>query len=321
MSERKSVCVYMPLYNEQANLPELFERVEAVTKREPDYDWHYLLVDNASTDRSQEICEEHAKDDPRWRYVRLSRNWEAAASHVAFDYCHEDAMIVLFSDLQDPPELIPEMLRKWDEGYLIVNGKVRARHDSNLVKTVGAFIAYRFIEWLTDARMPRNATDFRLMDRKVVDAMRELREWPRFTRGLIHWIGFKKHFFDYDRAPRKAGVSKGGLIHSINLTIEAILNFSDKPLRMISVFGGVVVVAAMCLAVFYAAGVILGKPAPKGVTTVFVLVLANIGLTSFFLGIIGEYLGRTFIQAKKRPMYFVESTVNVADQRTEPGNP
>ena len=130
--------------------------------------------------------------------------------------------------------------------------------------------------------------------------------------GLVHWVGFKKHFFEYDRVPRRAGRSKAGMVHSINLAFEAILNFSDRPLRMISLFGVMLLFVAFGMAVFYSTGVILGYPAPRGITTVFVLVLANIGFTSFFLGIIGEYLGRCFTQTKMRPMYFVEKTMNVS---------
>jgi glycosyltransferase involved in cell wall biosynthesis len=311
MTVKKSVCIYIPLFNEQGNLLEVFRRVEAVVASEPVYEWTFLLIDNCSVDRSQELCEAKAQADARYRYVRLSRNWEAAAAQASFDFCDADAMIVLFSDLQDPPELIPSMLRKWEEGFHLVNGIVRTRHDSTLVKTLGAKIAYRLIEWLAESKMPANATDFRLMDRRMVDAVRACREWPRFTRGLVHWVGFKKSFFEYDRAERVAGESKGTLAHSIRLTWEAILNFSDKPLRLISVFGLVVLLVAVLLAVIYGTGRLLGYPAPRGITTVFILALANIGLTSFFLGLIGEYLGRCFTQAKGRPLYFVEKTINV----------
>ena len=284
MPEKKSVCIYIPLFNERANLPEVFRRVETVVANEPAYEWRFLLIDNSSTDGSDLLCEAQAKADPRYRYVRLSRNWEAAAAHASFDFCDADAMIVLFSDLQDPPELIPLMLRRWEEGFHLVNGIVRVRNDYTALKTIGARVAYRLIEWLTDSHMPANATDFRLMDRKVIDAVRACREWPRFTRGLVHWVGFKKSFFEYDRTERVAGESKGTLLHSLRLTWEAILNFSDKPLRLISMFGLIVLLIAGLLALNYGFGKLLGYPAPKGVTTVFILTLANIGLTSFFLG-------------------------------------
>ncbi|GAC1599783.1 MAG: glycosyltransferase family 2 protein [Myxococcales bacterium] len=307
----KTITVHIPLFNEEANLPEVFRRVELVAAGEPGYEWDFLLVDNCSTDRSEAICEDKCRADARYRYLRMSRNWEGNASIAAFDHCTGDAMIVLFSDLQDPPEYIPLMLRKWEEGWALVNGVVRARHDFTLLKTAGAAIAYRLIDWLSDARMPRGATDFRLMDRKVVDAVRQCREFPRFTRGLVHWIGFRGTTFEYDRAPRVKGESKAGLVHSVNLALDAILNFSDKPLRMISLFGIAMLFVAFALAVVYGGGRLMGRPAPRGVTTTFVLLLANLGFLSFFLGVIGEYLGRMFVQSKNRPLYFVEKAINL----------
>jgi polyisoprenyl-phosphate glycosyltransferase len=310
----KTVTVHIPLFNEEANLAEVFRRVEMVAAQETRYRWDFLLIDNCSTDGSQALCEAKCAADRRYRYVRMSRNWQASAAVAAFDYCTADAMVVLFSDLQDPPELIPRMLRSWEEGNDLVSGVVRARRDSRLLKTLGAAVAYRLIDWLTDARMPRGATDFRLMDRKVVEAVRRCREFPRFTRGLVHWVGFRQVTFEYDRAPRVAGQSKGDLTHSLDVAFDAILNFSEKPLRMISLFGMMMLVIAMVAAVFYAWGNLTGRPAPRGVTTTFVLLLANLGFLSFFLGLVGEYLARAFVQVKNRPLYFVEKTVNVAGE-------
>jgi dolichol-phosphate mannosyltransferase len=159
--------------------------------------------------------------------------------------------------------------------------------------------------------MPRGATDFRLMDRKVVEAVRRCREFPRFTRGLVHWVGFRQTTFEYDRAARIAGRSKGDLSHSVALAFDAIFNFSEKPLRLISLFGIAMLFLAFVAAVFYAWGNLTGRPAPRGVTTTFVLLLANLGFLSFFLGVVGEYLARTFVQSKQRPLYFVEKALNV----------
>ena len=312
---RKLITVHIPLYNEEANLPAVFSRIEAVAAQESGYDWDFMLIDNCSTDGSEAICTARCHSDPRYRYLRMSRNWEANAGVASFDYSRGDAMVVLFSDLQDPPELIPSMLRKWEEGYQLVNGIVRDRHDYTIFKTLGASVAYWLIDWLADTKMPRGATDFRLMDRKVVEAVRTCREFPRFTRGLVHWVGFRKTTFEYDRAPRVAGESKAGMVHSINLAIDAILNFSDKPLRMISLFGVGLLFVSFALAFFYAWGVISGKPAPRGVTTTFVLLLANLGFVSFFLGLVGEYLARSFVQAKNRPLYFVEKEVGGAREQ------
>ena len=308
---RKLITIHIPLYNEEGNLPAVFSRIEAVAAQESGYDWDFMLIDNCSVDASQALCEAKCKVDPRYRYLRMSRNWEGNAVMASFDHCIGDAMIVLFSDLQDPPENIPTMLRKWEEGYHLVNGIVRDRHDYTIFKTIGAGLAYRLIDWLADTKMPRGATDFRLMDRKIVEACKQCREFPRFTRGLVHWVGFRKVTFEYDRVARVAGESKGRMLHSINLAIDAILNFSDKPLRMISLFGVCLLFISFLLALYYGYGVIAGIPAPRGVTTTFVLLLANLGFLSFFLGLIGEYLARAFVQAKNRPLYFLEKTVNV----------
>lgn len=318
---RKLVAVHIPLYNEEANLPEVFRRIELVAAQESAYDWEFLLVDNCSSDGSQRLCEAQCGQDQRYRYFRMSRNWDGNASMAAFDHARGDAMIVLFSDLQDPPENIPTMLRKWEEGFHLVNGIVRDRHDQALWKTAGAAAAYWLIARLADTKMPKGATDFRLMDRKVIDAVKQCREFPRFHRGMVSWVGFKLATFEYDRVPRVAGESKGTFWHSVGLAFDAILNFSDRPLRLISFFGILVLFASAVLAGWYAYGQAMGHSAPRGVTTTFVLLLANLGFISFFLGIIGEYLGRAFVQGKNRPLYFLEKTVNLEPEAKDRSGP
>jgi dolichol-phosphate mannosyltransferase len=242
---------------------------------------------------------------------------------AGLDHASGDAVVVLFSDLQDPPELIPEFVRQWEEGFEVVVGVLRKRRDYRLLKTIGAKIAYWLIYTLSDCKIPPNATDFRLFDRKVVDALKILREPDRYLRGLVHWIGFRRSYVSYDRAPRHSGRSTAGLWYSVRFAVNAILSFSAKPLRLATILGGFVAAASFAYALF-AFGVHLLHLSfvpvpPRGILTIILLVSFFIGFNTLFLGIIGEYLGRIYNQGKNRPLYLVDEQLNF-DATTESGS-
>ncbi len=305
----------IPAYNEEANLPRLFERVGAVADglRER-CRCEMILLDNCSRDRTGELAVVQCARDARWKYVRYSRNFGAEGSLMAgLDFARGDAVINLFSDLQDPPELIPQMLDEWEKGADVVYGVVRERNDSSKLKTLGARVAYWLINLLADCNIPRNATDFRLMDRKVVLTLRALREPDRYMRGLVHWVGFEQRPIVYDRSLRVGGQSSANLIYCVKFAIHAIFCFSSKPLDLAMISGGALTILSLLLAVLY--GVLFFvrpvflNPPPPGITTILLLMLFGLGSQSLFMGIIGKYVGRIYNQGKGRPVYIADKTI------------
>lgn len=311
MGDRRLISILIPAYNEAGNLPPLHQRLVAAIDALPQYDFEAILLDNCSSDGTRDVAREICQRDSRFRYVRYSRNFGYHASLACgYDEARGDAVIVVVSDGQEPPELIPDMVRLWEEGAEVVTGILRKRNDHTWFKSLGARIAYRLIHWLTDVKIPPHATDFRLLGRKAAEALRQFRENDRYLRGLVHWIGFKQVFFEYDRAPRQYGQSNWGVIDSVKMAMHAILCFSSKPLRLMTYFGllvtcGAVLLTAIYFGLYWLAPSWVRLPA-AGVMTLCVLLLFMIGLNSLFLGLIGEYVGRIYEQGKGRPLYLVD---------------
>ena len=312
----KLLSILVPAFNEEENLPLLFPRLTHILGTLPAHiDYEVIVLDNASTDRTQVIAREFCERDRRWKWLRYSRNFGVEASMLAgMDHASGDAVVLLFSDLQDPPELIPEFVRQWEDGFEVVVGILRKRSDYRILKTIGAKVAYWLIYTLSDCKIPSNATDFRLLDRRVVDALKLLREPDRYLRGLVHWIGFRRSYVPYDRAPRRGGRSTAGMWYSIRFAVNAILCFSAKPLRLATVLGGFVATASFGYALFAFAVHFLQLSfmpvPPPGVTTIILLISFFLGFNTTFLGIMGEYLGRIYNQGKNRPLYLVDEQLN-----------
>lgn len=308
----KLISITVPACNEATNLPLLYDRLVAVlSPLEARFSFEIILLDNASTDTTRQVALAIVERDSRFRYVRYSRNFGFEASLLAgLDLARGDAAISLVSDLQDPPELIPDMIAKWEEGFDVVYGQVRERNDSSRLKTLGAYVAYRLIERLTDCKIKANATDFRLLDRRVIASLQQMREPHRYMRGLVHWVGYKSAGIAYDRSPRARGDSHGNIYYCIKFAFHAIFCFSAKPLHFATWFGLWITATSSFLAlsymVLYFANFHIFTPPPPGITTLFLLVLFSIGFNSLFLGIIGEYVGRIFEQGKTRPVYLIE---------------
>lgn len=318
----KLISILIPAYNEEANLGALADILFKVTAPlVHKYSFEFIVLDNASDDNTRQIALDQAAKDDRWKYIRYSRNFGAEASILAgLDYCTGDAAILLFSDLQDPPEKIPEMLQLWEDGADVVYGVVRDRGDKSLFKSWGARVAYRLINRLTESKIPVDGTDYRLLDRSVVSILRQMREADRYFRGLVHWVGFKQVPFYYDRRPRMSGISTAGLKFCIKYAFNAIFCFSAIPMRISLIFGILLTVCSLFLSVLYAilhfAQPVFLEPPPPGLTTLILLGLFVVGTNSLFLGLIGEYIGRIYNQGKSRPLYIVRETHNV-DLRNE----
>jgi dolichol-phosphate mannosyltransferase len=297
--------IIAPIYNEKENLPELHRRVAEVmdSTGEP---WELILVDDGSTDGSTDIIRELAKKDRRIRSVIFSRNFgHQIAITAGWDYAHGDAVVIIDADLQDPPELILEMAKKWREGYEVVYAVRTEREGESWFKLWTASLFYRIIYRITDVKIPLDTGDFRLMDRKVVNVLKQMRERHRFPRGMSAWVGFKQIGVEYKRAARKAGETKYPFRKMFRLAINAVTGFSYFPLQVATFFGfisaGIAILSIPVVIAMRASG----SQAFLGQATTLIAVLFLGGVQLISLGILGEYVGRLYDEAKGRPLYIV----------------
>ncbi|MBI5294539.1 MAG: glycosyltransferase family 2 protein [Chloroflexi bacterium] len=297
--------IVAPIYNEIDNLPLLYRRLTDVMESsgEP---WELILVDDGSTDGSTEKIRELAADDARIRPVIFARNFgHQIAITAGWDYARGDAVVIIDADLQDPPEVILELAKKWKEGYEVVYAVRAEREGETWFKKFTASMFYRIIYRITDVKIPVDTGDFRLMDRKVVDVLKQMKERHRFPRGMSAWVGFKQIGVEYKRAARHAGVTKYPFKKMLRLALNAITGFSYFPLQVATFFGfisaGVSILAIPVVAILRLAG----SHFFEGQTTTLVSVLFLGGVQLISLGILGEYIGRLYDEAKGRPLYIV----------------
>lgn len=301
--------IVAPCYNEEGNLHELHRRIVEVMEQS-DGPWELVLINDGSRDRTPEIMVELNAEDPRVHYIDFARNFgHQIAVTAGMDYAQGEAVVLIDSDLQDPPELILEMIAKWKEGYKVVYAVRADRKGETWFKIWTAKIFYRLIYSITDIEIPLDTGDFRLMDRKVIDTMKVMPERNRFIRGMTSWVGFKQIGVEYVREERFAGETSYPLRNMLRFAITAITGFSHVPLQiatylgfMIAVLSVLGIIGVVIARLFYD-GVLLGQ----ATTLVMVLFLGGVQLIS--LGIIGEYLGRIYDEVKARPMYVVNEAV------------
>jgi polyisoprenyl-phosphate glycosyltransferase len=297
--------IIAPIYNELENIPELYRRVSEVmdSTNEP---WELILVDDGSTDGSTDAIRELAKEDKCVRPVIFARNFgHQVAVTAGLDYSRGDAVVIIDADLQDPPELILEMAKKWKEGYEVVYAVRAEREGESWFKLWTASLFYRLIYRITDVKIPLDTGDFRLMDRSVVKVMNSMRERHRFLRGMSSWVGFKQIGVEYKRAARKAGETKYPFRKMIRLAINAITSFSYFPLQVATFFGFASASIAIIAIPFVVYMRITGSRAFFGQATTLIAVLFLGGVQLISLGILGEYIGRLYDEAKGRPLYIV----------------
>jgi dolichol-phosphate mannosyltransferase len=305
------ISLIIPARNEADNIANLAREVTTLASSLP-HEFEFLVVDNASTDATGAMVRELCARDPRWKYIRFSRNFTVEMSITAgYDHARGDAMIVLYSDLQDPPEVIPRFIAKWQEGYDVVYGVRTVRPGDAKWRNAAVRIAYRMIAWFSDVPIPLDAGDFRLISARARDALGRFRERNRYMRGLIAWLGFQQTGVYYERRPRVAGDSKAPVWDLLWFVFNAVTSFSLKPLRLFTFFGFFMIGLSAIMALVYTVLFFRGNP-PPGITTILDLLLLGIGLNSLGIGILGEYLGRTFTEVKARPLYIIAETVNVS---------
>ncbi len=297
--------IIAPIFNERENLPELLRRVSEVmtSTHEP---WELLLVDDGSSDGSSDIIRDMAQKDKHIRPVIFARNFgHQVAVTAGLDYSRGDAVVIIDADLQDPPELILEMSKKWQEGNEVVFAVRAEREGESWFKLWTASLFYRIIYRITDVKIPLDTGDFRLMDRKVVDVMNRMRERHRFLRGMSAWVGFKQIGVEYKRAARKAGETKYPFRKMFRLAINAVTGFSYFPLQVATFFGFVSASVAIIAIPVVALLRLAGTHFFEGQTTTLIAVLFLGGVQLISLGVLGEYIGRLYDEAKGRPLYIV----------------
>lgn len=305
---RKLITILVPVYNEEPNIRPLYEAVcAAMRDLEADYAWELLFTDNHSEDRTFEILAELAAGDGRIRALRFSRNFGFQRSiYTGYVNARGDAVVQLDADLQDPPALIAEFVRHWEDGCDVVYGVRRGRHEGAMITGLRK-VFYRTIDYLSEDRLPHDAGDFRLISRRVVDAIREVDDYHPYLRGMIAAFGYRQVGVPYDRDARHRGQSKFPLKALINLAVDGILAHSIVPLRLATVLGLAMSLVTLIGAGFYVLTWLLSDSGlPAGFTTTTILLLLSISLNAMFLGIIGEYLGRIYQQVKKRPITLIE---------------
>ncbi|MCB8967106.1 MAG: glycosyltransferase family 2 protein [Chloroflexota bacterium] len=312
MNSKPTISIIAPVYNEEPVLPELHRRVSAIMDElgEP---WELVLVDDGSRDRSAAIIAELHAADPRVKGISFSRNFGFQEAVTAgLDYAQGDAVILTDADLQDPPEVIPEMIAKWREGYDVVYGVRESREGETWFKLMTAKVFYRLIHRITSVNIPLDTGDFRLMDRRVVDSLRRMHERNRFLRGMVPWVGYRQTGVYFKRAPRFAGEAKYSSVRRMfKFAMNAITSFSYLPLQLATYLGFTIAgISAIAIVIV----ILLRLFAPHELTgqaTTLVAVLFLGGVQLISLGIIGEYLGRIYDEVKGRPLYLVDKTWGV----------
>lgn len=302
----KTITILIPCYNEEKSLDILYERLRKLIDYLSAYQFKVLLVNDGSVDHTLDKMQQlHAKDS-MVSYLSLSRNFGKEIAMLAgLDYAEGDAVIIMDADLQDPPELIPQMIREWENGYDDVYARRRSRAGETWFKKATAHWYYRILQKFADIDIPADVGDFRLLDRQAVDALCSLRERQRYTKGLFSWIGYNKKELLFDRDPRAAGNSKMNFIKLLGLAVDGITSFSVAPLRLASILGLIISTVAFAYLVFVIVKTLLFGDPVAGYPSMISIILFMGGIQLIVLGIIGEYVGRIFYEAKGRPDYLV----------------
>lgn len=302
----KKISIIIPAYNEEEALPMLHERMKKLMDEMKNYEFEILFVNDGSKDRTMEIIKKLRQEDNRICYVDFSRNFGKEIAMIAgLDYATGDCVIFMDADLQDPPELIPELVKYWEEGYDDVYAKRKSRKGETWLKKFTSSMYYKILQHLTKVEIQRDTGDFRLLDRRCVNALKKLRESQRNTKSMFSWIGYRKKEVLYDREPRVAGKTKWNYIKLVDLAIDGITSFTTSPLRL-STF--IAIPTFLVLFIYFIYVIIksfIVQEAIQAYQAIILLILFFSGIQILLFGIIGEYLGRIFNETKNRPLYLV----------------
>lgn len=300
----KKVSLLIPCYNEEASLPLLHEAVRTLMDSRPGYEWEVLLINDGSCDGTLGLMRDLHRRDSRISYLDLSRNFGKERAMLAgFDYVTGDCTVIMDADLQHPPSLIPEMLCEWEAGYEDVYAKRRSRGKESWLRGRFSLAFYWLLQHSTRFEILENVGDFRLLDRRCISALRQLRESERYTKGMFCWIGFHKKEILFDQQDRSAGKSSWNFLGLLDLAIEGITSFTTAPLRISTVLGFLIAFFSFGYMLWFMVKKLVWGDPVQGFTTLIAVMLLLGGIQLMSIGLIGEYLGRVFSETKKRPVY------------------
>ena len=303
----KTITLLIPVYNEESVLPQLFKRLDEFTKNTPNYQFEFLFINDGSTDKSFSIIAEQSKRDSRISYINLSRNFGKEIAMIAgIDHVKSDALVIIDADLQDPPELIQEMISHWEDGYDDGYARRNNRQGETWLKKKTSQWYYRILQKSTNIPIQIDTGDFRLLDRRCIEALQKIRESQRNTKAIFSWIGYKKKEIFYDRDPRLSGQTKWNYRKLLNLAIDGITSFTTAPLRMATIFGFIISFIAFVWIIYLLVRPLFGVSTGAGYSSLMAVILFLGGVQLLSLGVIGEYVGRIFIETKNRPLYLIE---------------
>ncbi len=301
------ICVIVPAYNEAMVLDAFHARIAAVFDRLDAYQWELLFINDGSRDATQSVIDALCARDPRVGSLQLSRNFgKEIAMTAGLDHARGDAVVVIDADLQDPPELMEQFITQWNAGFDVVYATRTERDGETWAKKTSANLFYRLMSRLSQVDIPRNTGDYRLMSRRAVDALLRLREQHRFMKGLFAWIGFPAKSVEYRRDPRAGGNTKFNYWKLWNFAVEGITSFTTAPLKMATYFGFITALAGFAAGLWIIAKTLLWGETVQGYPSLMVTILFFGGVQLFCIGVLGEYLGRIFVETKARPLYLVQ---------------
>lgn len=308
--EKKLLSIIVPMYYEELVAYECYHRIKNVVNSIESMDYEIIFVNDGSKDRTLAILKGIAKGDKCVKIIDFSRNFghQAAVTAGLFN-CKGDAVVIIDADLQDPPEIIPEMIDKWKEGHQVIYGKRRTRSGESKFKLFTAKYFYKTLSYMASIEIPKDTGDFRLMDRIVVEAFKEMPEQNRFIRGMVSWIGFDQVPIEYNRDDRFAGETKYPLRKMIKFATDGIVSFSTKPLKLTAIFGIGTIGISILLIIYTIVTKIMSDTSMGWASTMCVILFFS-GVQLLSLGVIGEYIARIYDESKNRPLYLVKEKIN-----------
>lgn len=305
------ISIITPLYNEQENIQELYRELLKVINTEKKYNFEIIAVEHGSADETFIRLQKIHKKDKRLKILQLSKNFgnADAAVFAGLNFAKGDAAVIMMGDLQDPPKKIPEFIKKWEQGNEIVYGIIRKRADASYTRKISSLLFYKILNRLTGNLFPENVSDFRLIDRKVYETVKNMPERNKFLRGMIIWSGFTQTGVPFDRAKRFAGESKADFVTVLKVAANGIFSFSYAPLKLVTLLGFVLSLVSFLLIVYQIALYVLFGRGNPGISTIVVLLGFLFGMLFLILGIIGEYLARIYDEVKQRPSFIVKDKI------------
>ncbi len=309
----KKISVVVPMYCEEEVVYECYNRLTNVCDSLKNYEYELIFVNDGSIDKTLPILEELALKDKNVKVISFSRNFgHQCAVTAGLKYVTGDAIVIIDSDLQDPPELIPEMLKLWEQGNKVIYGKRKKREGESRFKLLSASMFYKTLNALSDVDIPKDTGDFRLVDREVVNTINNLPEHNKFLRGLFSWVGYKQYAFEYERKERFAGKTKYPLKKMLKLAGDGIVSFSTKPLKLLGSLGLISILISFIILIYALLSFVLDwNNITAGWTSLMVAITFFAGVQLLSIWMISEYIGRIYDETKQRPQYIIEKTINI----------